>query len=34
MENLTGLPHSHTPPHTPFSPPPFSLSERKFSFCF
>ena len=32
MENLSGLPHSHTPPHTLFSPPTFSLSERKFLF--
>ena len=34
MENLSGLPHSHTPPHTPFSPPTFSLSERKIFFLF
>ena len=34
MENLSGLPHSHTPPHTPFSSPTFSLSERKFFFLF
>ena len=34
MENLTGLPHSHTPPHTPFFPPTFSLSERKIFFLF
>ena len=32
ISNLSGLPHSHTPPHTLFSPPTFSLSERKFLF--
>ena len=32
MENLSGLPHSHTPPHTPFFPPTFSRSERKILF--
>jgi len=34
MENPMGLPHSHTPPHTPFFPPTFSLFDRKFCFYF
>lgn len=32
MENPLGLPHSHTPPHTPISPPTFSRSREKIFF--
>lgn len=32
MENPLGLPHSHTPQHTPISPPTFSRSREKIFF--
>jgi hypothetical protein len=34
MENLSGLPHSHTPPLTPITPPTFSLSKREYFIIF
>jgi len=34
MENPTGLPHSHTPPHTPNSLPTFSCLRKKLSLFF